>query len=175
MHDPADKADREGAAGHPPLGETMLERGSSLLCEIMLVLMVVITTIEVTLRPFHLSLEMADEVGGYLLAAVTFLSLPVALAGDSFHKVEFLQTRLGARGRRLSAILFNLLSLGFACIMEWQLIRLVTRSYNSEVMASTQLATPLWLPQSAMLLGMSLLILTLLRELYRDLPLAKGR
>ena len=172
MQPASNKQATEGAAERPlhgnlpPLGDTVVERGSSLACEIMLVVMVVLTTIEVVLRQFHISLEMADEIGGYLLAALTFMSLSVALAGDSFHKVEFLQNRLGLLGKRIMAVVFNLLSLVFAGFMEWQLYRLVTRSYNSEVMASTQLATPLWIPQSAMLIGMTLLIITLLRELY---------
>lgn len=53
-------------------------------------------------------------------------------------------------------------------ILGWQLTRLVLRSHRMEVEAPTLLGTPLWIPQSAMLVGTMFLIYSLLRVLRRD-------
>ena len=154
----------EGAA----LRETLVERSCGVLCEIALAAMVVLISAEVVLRQFHYSLELVDELGGYLLAALTFLSLPVALAGGAYHQVEYVQQQLGARGRAVSGIVFTLLSLTFCLLLAWQLWRLVTRSYSSSVIAPTVLGTPLWIPQSAMLIGTAALIFSLARVLLNQ-------
>ena len=42
---------------------------------------------------FGTSLQVTDEVGGYLLVALTFLSMPVAEAHGAFHRVELIQSQ----------------------------------------------------------------------------------
>ena len=48
---------------------------------------------------FGTSLQITDEVGGYLLVALTFLSMSVAEAHGAFHRVEFVQMRLSPSAR----------------------------------------------------------------------------
>jgi hypothetical protein len=45
------------------------------------------------------------------------------------------------------------------------LIRLVLNSFRTEDVAPTPLATPLWMPQTSMGIGMALLCLALLRTI----------
>jgi TRAP-type C4-dicarboxylate transport system permease small subunit len=163
-------ATEEGHGGSEPaaLPETPVERVAGLACEIVLVAMVLLISVEVVARQFHFSLEVVDELGGYLLAALTFLSLPVALIGGALHQVEYVQRRLGARGRAVARLVFTGLSLAFCLLLAWQLWRLVTRSFASNVIAPTVLGTPLWIPQSAMLIGTAALIYSLLRVLARQ-------
>jgi TRAP-type C4-dicarboxylate transport system permease small subunit len=156
------------SSSESPLGESVVERACRGLCELALAAMVLLTSAEVVARQFHFSFELVDEIGGYLLAALTFLSLPVALVGGAFHQVEYVRARLGPRGRAALGLVFTLMSLLFALVLAWQLWRLVTRSYGADVRASTILGTPLWLPQSAMLLGTGALIVALLRVLARQ-------
>jgi TRAP-type C4-dicarboxylate transport system permease small subunit len=163
----ATEREQDGAQG-AALPQTLVERAAGLACEIVLVAMVLLISVEVVARQFHYSLEVVDELGGYLLAALTFLSLPVALIGGAFHQVEYVQRRLGTRGRAATGLVFTSLSLTFCLLLAWQLWRLVTRSYASNVFAPTVLGTPLWIPQSAMLLGVAALIFALLRVLARQ-------
>lgn len=160
------------ASGHPAgalksgaPAESIVERTCRVLCELVLALMVLLTAAEVVARQFSYSFEFVDEVGGYLLAALTFLSLPVALIGGAYHHVEYFRAFLSAHGKAALGLVFTLLALLFAIILEWQLWRLVTRSYGSDVRASTILGTPLWIPQSAMLVGTGALIVSLVRVL----------
>jgi TRAP-type C4-dicarboxylate transport system permease small subunit len=148
------------------LPETWVERGSRILCEAVLLGMVVMISAEVVARLFHFSFEFVDELGGYLLSALTFLSLSVALIGGAYHQVDYLQDRLGRRGRAVSGVVFLSLSLIFALVLAWQLWRLVTRSFASNVVAPSILGTPLWIPQAVMLLGVAALIYSLVRMLH---------
>jgi TRAP-type C4-dicarboxylate transport system permease small subunit len=156
---------RGGASPTSTLRETMVERACRGLCEATLVAMVVLISAEVVARTMSFSFEIVDEIGGYLLSALTFLSLPVALIGGAYHQVEYIQLRLNRRGRTISGIVFTLLSLVFALALLWQLWRLVYRSLVSNVTAPTLLGTPLWFPQSAMLIGVAALVYSLVRLL----------
>jgi TRAP-type C4-dicarboxylate transport system permease small subunit len=149
----------------PKLAESWVERASSVACELVLLGMVLLISAEVVARLFHVSLEIVDEIGGYLLSALTFLSLSVALVGGAYHQVDYFQHRMSVRARAITGIAFLLLSLVFALVLEWQLWRLVTRSYASNVTAPTVLGTPLWIPQSVMLIGTTVLIYSLVRML----------
>lgn len=156
------------------LPETLVERLCRAACEVALAAMVVLISAEVGARSIGFSFEFVDEIGGYLLSALTFLSLPVALVGGAYHQVEYVRQRLGRKSRAIGAIAFTLLSLLFAVVLLWQLWRLVYRSLASNVVAPTILGTPLWIPQSAMLIGVACLIFSLLRVLLVEARSLRG-
>jgi TRAP-type C4-dicarboxylate transport system permease small subunit len=58
---------------------------------------------------------------------------------------------------------FDLLSLLFCGIVLWQLTRFVASTYRSEDVAPTLLATPLWIPQAVMPIGMLTATVSVLR------------
>ena len=100
-----------------------------------------------------------------MLVAMTFLSMSVAEAHGAFHRVELIQARLGEKIRMISQIVFDMLSLGASAVVTWQLTRLTLNSWRAEDVAPTPLQTPLWLPQSAMAIGMALLCFALIRTI----------
>lgn len=166
-----------GVEAEERLDDLLPEKLCMWLSSIALIAMVALTSLEVFLRStFNFSLEFTDEVGGYLLAALSFLSLPVALTGNAYHRVEFYMRRLDSRGRALSRFIFNFINLVMIVVLDWQLFRLVARSYGQDDRASTLLGTPLWIPQSFMILGATILVFTLLRMLALDWRLyTRGR
>src|ERR1051326_4869000 len=131
---------KEGAAdGAVHLIETVLsgpspvENTSEVLCALFLVAMIVLIGAEAIARNvFGTSLQITDEVGGYLLVALTFLSMSVAEAHGGFHRVEFVQMRLSPKMRMISQIIFELMSLAATALVTWQLIRLAMNSYRAE-------------------------------------------
>lgn len=150
-------------------GETWLERLCQRLCEIALIASVVMIGAEVTARAvFHFSFQVTDELGGYMLVAISFFSLPVSQVNHGFHHVEFIQARLSASGRAWSRLVFDLLCLFAVAILLWQLARLERGTWLSGDVAPTILGTPLWIPQLTMALGMTVLALTLLRTIVGD-------
>ena len=156
--------DLHAAEPRPQEVEGWVERACQFLCNIALAGMVVLIGAEAIARIAGVALEMADEVGGYLLVAVTFLSLSVCQATHAFHHLELVQPRLSPRGRAISAVVFDLLALGFSAILLWQLARLEWITWASGDVAPTELLTPLWLPRLSMPLGAAALCAVLLKS-----------
>ena len=110
--------------------------------------MLVVIGVDILTRSlFNFSFEISDELGGYMLVVITFVSLPVCQISDSFHHVELVQSRLSPFGRAVSHVIFDLLSLTFCVLLLWQLVRFEITSFRFSDHAPTYLATPLWIPQ----------------------------
>src|SRR3546814_9211157 len=81
--------------------------------------------------------------------------MPLTLAEGSLFRVEFLMGKASRTGQEILLLVFNLLSLGVAVILDAQLTDLVIGSWARGVEASTVLATPLYIPQTVMVVGRS--------------------
>jgi TRAP-type C4-dicarboxylate transport system permease small subunit len=150
----------------PVSGASVIDTVSEAVCCLFLLAMIVMIGAEAIARnAFGTSLQITDEVGGYLLVALTFLSMSVAESHGGFHRVELVQMRLSPSARIMSQIVFDLMSLAASVLVSWQLIRLALNSWRAEDIAPTPLGTPLWLPQTTMGLGMVLLCLALVRTI----------
>ncbi len=165
--------EQAGAHGRPSLHrlkEGIVERGCRLACIAALIVMLVVIAVDIVTRSLlNFSFEISDELGGYLLVVIAFVSLPVCQASDSFHRVQLVQSRLTPFGRAVSQVVFDLLSLAFCGLLLWQLARFELASFRFGDRAPTYLATPLWIPQAAMLLGAAALCVSMLRTLAADI------
>ena len=163
MSDPVFAAEAGEDRFHP--APTLLEKVCMWICEIAIVIMGAIVILEIVTRNlFGFSFEISEEIGGYIIVGITFLSLPVCQVYRSYHHVQFVQSRLSPRMQALSHLLFDLLSLLFCAVLLWQLIRFVATTYHAEDVAPTLLATPLWIPQAIMPIGMLAASISLLRS-----------
>ena len=152
------------------LKDSVVERICRLACVAALIVMLVVIGVDIVTRSlFNFSFEISDELGGYLLVVIAFVSLPVCQIGDSFHRVELVQSRLSPFGRAVSRVIFDLLSLAFCALLLWQLARFEISSFRFGDRAPTYLATPLWIPQAAMVLGAAALCFSMLRTLAVDI------
>src|SRR5580698_5471990 len=152
------------------LKESIIERACKLACVAALIVMLVVIGVDILTRSlFNFSFEISDELVGYMLVVITFVSLPVCQINDSFHHVELVQSRLSPFARAVSHVIFDALSLVFCALLAWQLARFEMISFRFGDRAPTYLATPLWRPQIAMLLGASALCFSMLRTLLADI------
>jgi TRAP-type C4-dicarboxylate transport system permease small subunit len=159
-----------GAPSAEGLKETIVERICRLACVVALIVMLIVVGVDILTRSlFNFSFEISDELGGYLLVVIAFLSLPVCQVGDSFHHVELVQSRLSPLWRAVSHLIFDLLSLGFCGLLLWQLVRFEISSFRFADRAPTYLGTPLWIPQAVMALGAAALCFTMVRTLAADI------
>jgi TRAP-type C4-dicarboxylate transport system permease small subunit len=150
---------------HP--APSLLEKSCMWICEVAILVMAAIVILEIVSRNlFNYSFEMSDELGGYIIVGITFMSLPVCQVYRSYHHVQFLQARLSPRMQALSHVLFDLLSLLFCVVLVWQLTRFVITTHRSGDVAPTLLATPLWIPQAIMPIGMVAATISLLRSAW---------
>lgn len=160
------------APGRPiahQLKESIVEQVCRLACTAALIVMLVVIGVDILTRwLFNFSFEISDELGGYLLVVITFLSLPVCQINDSFHHVELVQSRLSPLGRAISQIIFDFLSLAFCTLLLWQLVRFEMSSFRFADRAPTYLATPLWIPQAVMMIGAAALCFSVVRTLAAD-------
>ena len=151
------------------LKESIIERACKLACVAALIVMLVVIGVDILTRSlFNYSFEISDELGGYLLVVITFVSLPVCQISDSFHHVELVQSRLSPFARAVSHVIFDLLSLTFCVLLLWQLTRFETSSFRFADHAPTYLATPLWIPQAVMMFGAAALCFSMVRTLAAD-------
>lgn len=116
-----------------------------------------------------------DAYAGYLLAASSFLLLGAALRHGDHIRVTLILNRLGGRAR-LGVEFFCLV---VACFLSGYCTffasRLVWGSYAYNDISQNIDATPLWIPQMSMALGLLGLFLAFVEELwyvlrYRELP-----
>jgi TRAP-type C4-dicarboxylate transport system permease small subunit len=153
-----------GAHLVPPVGEGPVERICKWASEAALIIMLVVIGADIFTRyVLNFSFEVADELGGYMLVVMTFVSLSVCQANGAFHQVELVQARLSPRGRELSAAIFDVLALGFTGLLLWQLVKLELSSYRFGERAPTYLETPLWIPRLAMAIGVAALLFSIVR------------
>jgi TRAP-type C4-dicarboxylate transport system permease small subunit len=164
--------EQRGAHGSPPvhrLAETIVERICRFACVAALVVMLVVIGTDILTRSLlNFSFEISDELGGYLLVVMAFVSLPVCQISGSFHRVELVQSRLSPFWRAVSHVVFDLLSFAFCALLLWQLVRFEMTSFRFADRAPTYLATPLWMPQAVMVLGAAALCFSMLRTLAAD-------
>jgi|SRR5215813_9584520 len=154
----------------PAIAESIVERLCKFACIAALIVMLAVIGLDIITRSlFNFSFEISDELGGYLLVVITFISLPVCQVNDSFHHVEFVQARLSPRGRAISHLIFDLLSFAFCGLLLWQLVRFQMSSWRFNDHAPTYLGTPLWLPRFAMVVGVAALVFSMLRTLVADI------
>jgi len=153
-----------------------VERLCNLASMVALMVMLGVIGVDIVTRAaLNFSFEVSDELGGYMLVVVTFASLPVCQVNDSFHHVEFVQSRLSVRGRAISRVIFDILSVAFCIALLWQLTRFEISSWRFDDHAPTYLATPLWIPRLAMVAGAAALLFSVARTLAADIATLRGR
>lgn len=144
--------------------------GQTFVCELVVLSMVLIVSAEVICRQlFGVSLQITYEVAGYLLAALTFFGLGISLRGGGLFRVEFVYMWIPSLARLVLQLLYDFVSLGFSLILDYQLFRQVSSSYARGYAEPTILATPLYIPQMVMPIGVTLMIVVLLVEIGNDL------
>lgn len=140
--------------------------------EISVVVMALLVAAEVVCRSLlGFSLHITEEIGGYLLVVVVFLGMPLTLAEGTLFRVEFVMGRLSARAATGLMVIFNLMSLAVAALLDWHLAGLVKESWDRNILAPTVLATPQYLPQLVMVLGMTSVMIVLIVQIVRGVKL----
>jgi TRAP-type C4-dicarboxylate transport system permease small subunit len=157
------RADSTGLLGATPTdtpaaGVSMKERIENLLATVFgtvfLSLAVVVTVETLARKLFNVSIQGADELGGYALAVGSTISFSLALMGrnhirvDVFH--EMFPRRVQAFLNWISIVLLALLGV-FIAVLAWKVIA-DTLQYRST--APTPWATPLIWPQSVWYAGL---------------------
>ncbi len=121
---------------------------------IFLLLACVVVVETVSRKVFNVSIQGADELGGYALAVGSTIAFSLALMGRNHIRVDVFHERFP---RRLQAFLnwFSVLSLAvFAAFMAWIATKVITDTLQYGSTAQTPWATPLIRPQAVWYIGL---------------------
>jgi TRAP-type C4-dicarboxylate transport system permease small subunit len=122
---------------------------------------------DVFLRQFGGQVRSSDDYAGFALVATGMLGLaPTYRKGDHI-RVGLLIDRLSGNSRKF----FEFLCLAFALVAvswaAWWAGRFVYDSWRFNELSQGLVAIPLWVPQSAMVFGLTVFAIALLEDLVR--------
>jgi len=134
-----------------------------------------LTLVEVVARKlFNYSTLVANEVSGYLLVLAVYLSLAFALKEGEHIQVKILVSRASKRTRDWLALVWYILGLAFTVLLTYRAFVLVLESYKEHAVSLSVLRAPMYLTQSIMLIGLSLLVLEFVAEIIEGAGLMRS-
>lgn len=117
----------------------------------------------------------APDYAGYAMAAASFLAFANALNKGSHIRVSIVLNALGRRARWFLEIWCFAIATAVAWYVSYFTYRMLGFAIKFNDVSQGQDATPLWIPQSAMLIGMIILAIALTDNLITLLVTGKHR
>ena len=115
-----------------------------------------------------------DELVGYFLVCIVMLGVSESLRRGDHIGVDLITERLSPQVRKAADIWGMATVIAVALAMLFSSYQMVAFSYEFELYSDGYVEAPLWIPQSALLIGYALLALSALNRLIRlalELPL----
>ena len=123
-----------------------------------LALLLVLIVVEIVARSaFGVSTLIADEYGGYLFVALTYLGIVPAFVRGQLLRVELVVVRLPERRKRALELCALVLGAVVLAVLAYQAGSTAYASFAYGVRSSQASGTPLYIPQAFMFLGLALL------------------
>jgi TRAP-type transport system small permease protein len=142
-----------------------LARYANHIAVISLVAMALLINVEVFCRTlFSVSTLVSEEWSSYMLVYVMFLGLAATFRQNAFLRVDIIFLRLRNRHQQVVKLICLLLAIIFVVLFDYQLVAFVLSSYLGGLKSISFSETPLYIPQIAMPIGLTLLGLQLIRE-----------
>lgn len=163
--------------------KTFLDPVYTLLGYLAALCMLGVLTIQLLLvlgRHFNFSLmDAPDAYVGYLLAGGSFLAMSVALRKGDHIRVTLILQRIKGATRIYMEILCLAVATFFSGFFAWASVQLVYNSYQFKELSQNLDATPVWIPQMTMAIGMVALFVAFLEEFIyvvrkRELPIGNS-
>lgn len=134
------------------------------ICQVMLNLADRLSTL-FTGTAIGLTIPSYADFTGFLLAAASFMALAHTLREGAHIRVVLLVSRLPEKLHRLVEIWCLGVSLGITLYFAWYTALLSHESYTYNDLSPGMIAVPIWIPQTAMLVGIIVLAVALADEL----------
>jgi len=172
----ATPAEREGAASvaAPSLKDRVETVLATVFGLIFIGLAVVVTVETISRKVFNVSLQGADELGGYALAVGSTIAFSLALMGRAHIRVDVFHEKFPPR---VQAVMnwFSIVSLAvFGLFIAWVAFKVIGDTMQYRSTAQTPWATPLIIPQSVWYAGLAIFALVALGYALRATVLLFG-
>ena len=143
---------------------------------IFLLLSIVVTVETISRKVLNISLQGADELGGYALAVGATIAFSLALIGRNHIRVDVFHERFSPRVQALLNWLSIVLMALFAGLIAWLASTVIRDTLAYQSVSQTPWATPLILPQAVWLAGLVVFaVVSLGFALRATLLLVSGR
>ena len=154
-----------------------LERWLGTIFGLIFVALSLIVAVETAIRKlFNVSLQGADELGGYALAAGATIAFSMALVGRNHIRVDVFYGHFPAIFKTAINWLSALSLAAFAGLLAWLAWFVIQDSRSYQSVSQTPWATPLVYPQTAWLIGLIIFgVLAVGTALYSTWLLMTGR
>jgi TRAP-type C4-dicarboxylate transport system permease small subunit len=144
--------------------DTLYNACGALACLAMLAIVVIVVA-QIVCRLFNILIPSAGDFAGYALVASTFLGLAYTFRRNGHIRVSIVNQRLSRKWRRRSEIYALLVGIGILGYFTWYAGDMVWTSFDFGDVSDGLIPTPLWIPQSAILLGVLLMTVAMIDEL----------
>ena len=124
---------------------------------------------------FNISVQGADEIGGYVMAAVCAFGFSFTLNERAHIRLNILLPRLPVTLRVIANLVAYGLFASFAYMMFWRSTAVLSETIQFKAVAPTPLETPLVIPQSIWCLGLLWFSLVLTVYLIQLIALTLGK
>lgn len=111
---------------------------------------------------FSTSTMIADEYSGYLYLALIFLGLAYTFNEDAHIRINILTSKMSEKSNRLIDVMAGIITIIILCFILYRTILFTYDSYSMEMVSEAVSATPLYLTQLVMPLGITLFLLSVL-------------
>jgi TRAP-type C4-dicarboxylate transport system permease small subunit len=115
--------------------------------------------------PYGFLVASLAEIGGYLLAAASFLALAATLKRGAHIRVTILLGIVSERSRRWLELWVLAVGILFVAYVSYSLVSLAYDSYRFKEVSYGLIPIPLWMPQAVMAFGALTLLISLIDEL----------
>ncbi|MFW5679255.1 MAG: TRAP transporter small permease subunit [Pseudomonadota bacterium] len=121
------------------------------------------------------SLQGVDEIGGYVLAGISGFAFAFGLMQKAHTRIDIVLRVVPAPVQALLNVAAALIFAAIAVFMAWRAEATLARSLQFDALAATPLQTPMWIPQTIWLVGLTLFaVVALFLALRAILALGQG-
>lgn len=144
-----------------------LYQGCGILAAVFLVMIAVLILSQVVGRLFGVVIPSADEFAGYCMSASTFLALAYTFRNGGHIRV----TMVIHNAPKAVAHAFEILSLALGTLIigffAWHTVLMVWDSFKYNDLTQGYMPISLWIPQSALAIGLIALFIAFIEELWQ--------
>ena len=140
-------------------------KGSGLLAGFFLIAIAALSLTQIIGRLLGFAAHSYDEVAGYCMAASSFLGLAWTLRCNEHIRVTLMIGRFKGARRRAFELFCLALAAAITAYFAWSTVSMVWTSYVIDDVSQGLVPIKLWIPQSAMALGLSILLIAFFDDL----------
>lgn len=143
--------------------------GAAWLAALFMIGLLAMVLLSIAGRQLHFHVPGTDAYAGYMMAASGFLALAHTLKRGEHIRVTVLLNALHGAPRRALEVWALGAASGLAALGAWYSARLAWQSHVFNDVSTASDATPLWIPQLSMAIGMTILAIAFVDELVLEL------